>query len=172
MEPGTWHLYAYCANNPVNYVDPSGHKSKWVSAKKTKRYYTPVIDAGHQVFRVRASMSVNYNDKKSGKKILNMHFSAIGDKHSNCDDGWCSLVDVKIYKGKKRWKKIKGYSKLVTRGPGVIINKSSCVYLDKKITKNYSVGKKKTRVKAKFAFLPPKDALWRGGMSIFLNVKF
>ena len=22
---GTWHLYAYCANNPVNYVDPSGH---------------------------------------------------------------------------------------------------------------------------------------------------
>ena len=22
----TWHLYAYCANNPVNYVDPSGHR--------------------------------------------------------------------------------------------------------------------------------------------------
>lgn len=21
----TWHLYTYCANNPVNYVDPSGH---------------------------------------------------------------------------------------------------------------------------------------------------
>ena len=25
MEPDTLHLYAYCANNPVNYVDPSGH---------------------------------------------------------------------------------------------------------------------------------------------------
>ncbi len=24
-EPNTLHLYAYCANNPVNYVDPSGH---------------------------------------------------------------------------------------------------------------------------------------------------
>ena len=24
-EPDTQHLYAYCANNPVNYVDPSGH---------------------------------------------------------------------------------------------------------------------------------------------------
>ena len=24
-KPETGHLYAYCANNPVNYVDPSGH---------------------------------------------------------------------------------------------------------------------------------------------------
>ena len=24
-DPKTWHLYLYCANNPVNYVDPSGH---------------------------------------------------------------------------------------------------------------------------------------------------
>ena len=25
MKPETGHLYVYCANNPVNYVDPSGH---------------------------------------------------------------------------------------------------------------------------------------------------
>ena len=25
-EPDTQHLYAYCADNPINYVDPSGHK--------------------------------------------------------------------------------------------------------------------------------------------------
>ena len=24
-DAGTWHLYAYCANDPINYVDPSGH---------------------------------------------------------------------------------------------------------------------------------------------------
>lgn len=29
-EPDTWHLYAYCKNNPVNYTDLSGHKGKKV----------------------------------------------------------------------------------------------------------------------------------------------
>ena len=24
-EPASWNLYVYCANNPINYVDPSGH---------------------------------------------------------------------------------------------------------------------------------------------------
>ncbi|MDD6043317.1 MAG: RHS repeat-associated core domain-containing protein, partial [Eubacteriaceae bacterium] len=24
-DPGQWHLYVYCANNPINYLDPSGH---------------------------------------------------------------------------------------------------------------------------------------------------
>lgn len=29
-DPGQWHLYTYCANNPINYVDPSGHAGiKW-----------------------------------------------------------------------------------------------------------------------------------------------
>ena len=33
-KPGQWHLYAYCANNPINYVDPSGHDflANWVKA--------------------------------------------------------------------------------------------------------------------------------------------
>ena len=43
-EPSSLHLYAYCANNPINYIDPSGHSyiegkkylskcySKWIGA--------------------------------------------------------------------------------------------------------------------------------------------
>jgi RHS repeat-associated protein len=33
---GTWHLYVYCANNPISYVDPSGHgffSSAWNAVK-------------------------------------------------------------------------------------------------------------------------------------------
>ena len=29
-DPGQWHLYVYCANNPISYVDPSGHKKRYV----------------------------------------------------------------------------------------------------------------------------------------------
>ncbi len=37
-DPDTWQLYAYCANNPVNYVDPSGHVSYSVKNLDNHRY--------------------------------------------------------------------------------------------------------------------------------------
>ncbi|MGL4483385.1 MAG: RHS repeat-associated core domain-containing protein [Anaerovoracaceae bacterium] len=48
---GTWHLYAYCGNNPVNYVDPSGHKferpktgtKRWACLLTTKKKLREVI---------------------------------------------------------------------------------------------------------------------------------
>jgi RHS repeat-associated protein len=37
--PNSLHLYAYCSNNPINYMDPSGH-----AALSNRRIY---LDAGH-----------------------------------------------------------------------------------------------------------------------------
>ncbi len=36
-EPSSLHLYAYCDNNPINYVDPTGHKKKKVTIKKRRK---------------------------------------------------------------------------------------------------------------------------------------
>ena len=168
MEPDTLHLYAYCANNPVNYVDPSGHASKWVHGRKQKTFgLMPVPDVGWMAWRVRVSLSVNYKKKKNGKKtILNMSFAALGDKHSNCGNGTCIFTGVKIYKGKKKWKTIDGTSNVVKKGPGQVVSSTTCVYTDKQIRKNYAVGKKKIRVKASFYFAPPQEAYgWGGGIT-------
>ena len=41
-QPDTLHLYAYCANNPVNYADPSGHKK--VNVNKSKLHWWGVTN--------------------------------------------------------------------------------------------------------------------------------
>ncbi len=39
-EPNSWHLYVYCANNPINYVDPSGHAfTKYYTRNQCKTLY-------------------------------------------------------------------------------------------------------------------------------------
>lgn len=101
-----------------------------------------------------------------------MSFTATGDKHTNCGNGTCRLIYVKIYRNKKLRKTIKGTSNIVKPGDGVILYSSSCCYTNKNIYKDYSVGKKKIKVIAKFAFMQPPEACWRGGMSLFPKVNF
>ena len=70
-EPDTQHLYAYCANNPVNYVDPSGHKYsvnqavkyalKWANSRN-KKYKKHRNDCTNFV-----SQCVNAGGKKMNK---------------------------------------------------------------------------------------------------------
>jgi len=36
-DPGSWNLYVYCAENPINYTDPTGHKPYPRNYKKTLR---------------------------------------------------------------------------------------------------------------------------------------
>ena len=38
-DPDTLHLYAYCKNNPVNYVDPSGHSVVSIGIKKVAIFW-------------------------------------------------------------------------------------------------------------------------------------
>ena len=62
-DPGQWHLYAYCANNPINYVDPSGHK------RYKKTFGASYGKKGSQAYtHFEATLSLIIKNKKSSKK--------------------------------------------------------------------------------------------------------
>ena len=86
MEPDTLHLYAYCANNPVNYVDPSGHDAIWLNSAKgacraghaallvesgSSWYYFNWLGDGYKGTELRKKLTgcVNKKKKKVKKKI-------------------------------------------------------------------------------------------------------
>ena len=101
-----------------------------------------------------------------------MSFIAIGDRRTNCGNGTCRFVNVKIYKGGELWKTIKSTSNVVKRGDPVIIEKYSLCYTTKKIDKNYTVGKKNIKAKAYFYFTPPQGSWRTKGKGITVSVKF
>ena len=65
-DPGQWHLYAYCANNPINYVDPSGHASL-----KNKKIYIDPGHGGEDNGAVRTYFGVTYKEKNLNLKLAN-----------------------------------------------------------------------------------------------------
>ena len=66
MNPETGHLYVYCANNPVNYVDPSGH---FAAAMYT---VIKLVLVGGAVAYVSYSSWKNHSSKTkyAGRKII------------------------------------------------------------------------------------------------------
>lgn len=70
MEPGTWNLYTYCANDPVNYTDPSGHaKIKW-----GKKVYEELKG------KYWSQIGKKYLSKKKSKKTKIRKYFRIGCK--------------------------------------------------------------------------------------------
>lgn len=63
-EPDSQHLYVYCANNPVNYVDPSGHK--FLGYWSSKQHYYAFNQNAPQMY-------AGYND------FYDMNSWAVGD---------------------------------------------------------------------------------------------
>ena len=88
---GTWHLYAYCSNNPINYVDLNGHK--WLSfqqiqnsvkkdkkAKKVmERYYANVNRAKEKSsYSGNTTNVINYQPKLSHIKYRSTNVAKTG----------------------------------------------------------------------------------------------
>ena len=86
-DAGTWHLYAYCANDPINYVDPSGHSriknalksgvSKVKNTIKKINFFIPSwiisggVEAALVIFPVMKTI-------KKGMKSVAIAFSCMG----------------------------------------------------------------------------------------------
>ena len=119
-EPSSLHLYLYCANDPVNYVDPSGHK------KIAVIYYT-----GSNGFSNQAHNNKYYNSKDADfysirhadalqgiwEKIIKKGSSKLyifvhGGKRTLyfCDKGIASSKLDKILINNKKLKEIRLYS--------------------------------------------------------------
>ena len=85
-----WNLYAYCANNPINYVDPSGHTASLIQSGQ----YLPA-EAWESIKKIeKDSNSNNKNNKKKNKltKVQKLFVAVIAGEA--------------IGEGKKSWKAI------------------------------------------------------------------
>lgn len=67
-EYDTWNLYAYCAGNPVNYVDPSGHS--WAAAAKWVLKGGKVVVKKAVPFVKKAGKAIIKKGKSLGEKII------------------------------------------------------------------------------------------------------
>lgn len=131
-EPDTLHLYAYCKNNPINYVDPSGHiivpalayyaGVTFITASGMIMYYCGKARIRGETFYIYRSSKPKkkaYKAKpvmpKIGKKINSKIKVSKGGKQRIRDTGLAGLSDAEVarrakskaYKGEEKQRYIK-----------------------------------------------------------------
>lgn len=81
-EPGTWHLYAYCANDSINYADTTGHdaiilKSNFVS--KYIGHMAVLVQDRARTWRYFSWDNKGYRGKYHGA-VVNIKYSVVKNK--------------------------------------------------------------------------------------------
>lgn len=108
--PNTWHLYVYCANNPVNYVDPSGHAffGFWSKEQHYFAYnqnapqkyfgYYDIYDTAANLF----GMNIGHFKRETKKWKIEFWKGQYGEMHGFSASSGCEIG--LYYKSGRLWK--------------------------------------------------------------------
>lgn len=108
---GKWHLYAYCDNNPVNYVDPSGHWKKFNDIKKDKSKKAKKVI---KRYKENIERDTGKNPSAQTTKLINYQnkLGHIKFRSANVKDNGCGIIAVHNFMKLKS--KSKDFVQLVT----------------------------------------------------------
>ena len=100
-KPETGHLYAYCANNPVNYVDPSGH---FAAAMYT--VIKLVLVGGANIFMIYELKFSYYEDNSENNDEI---IIAVYSSYKKAEIGKKKFSQQPRFKGKEEFLEINEY---------------------------------------------------------------
>ncbi|HIX68914.1 MAG TPA: DNRLRE domain-containing protein [Candidatus Anaerostipes excrementavium] len=163
-EPDTWHLYAYCANNPVNYVDPSGHKytRRWEQLWGTYWYDTANKKKYGKHGGIRYAKSSSNKALKKYKKAIDKENDYLSKLQKNLGKqaiksiisfGVQRLIGFGINNLKKPSSKLK---KILPKGIVSVMKKFSPSYMKKSLNNIKNAQKQYKIVKSNFSKIKRK----------------
>ncbi|MCR5836214.1 MAG: glucosaminidase domain-containing protein, partial [Lachnospiraceae bacterium] len=151
----TWNLYAYCGENPINYVDPSGHNAVVIVGVCATGYVFKQYAAYRKIMKKRIKISdlARINVEKSKKKfVVKIYNKALKME-------WAYKIPAAIITAQACIES--GYGKTVIRDKNTNKNSYNIFGIKAKKGQNYVVAKTKEYVNGRYISIDAKFAKYK-----------